>query len=180
MHHQNKGEQARGDESPLFFISKMIKKETILALAQERIDELNRNLFVVELTIDSSNIIHLEIDSETGFVSIDDCIRVSRNIEHNLDRDEQDFELSVSSAGIDKPLRVWKQYPKNVGRTLKVKTNDGRKLEGELIKVEPDNIELGFEELVQVEGKKKKEKVNQVARLGFDDIQEAKIVVSFK
>jgi ribosome maturation factor RimP len=115
-----------------------------------------------------------------GSVSIDDCIRVSRNIEHNLDREEQDFELSVSSAGIDKPLRNWKQYPKNVGRSLKIKTTDGRKLEGKLITVEEKFIEITFEETVQVEGKKKKEKVNQVVQLDFDHIQEAKIVVSFK
>lgn len=151
-----------------------------MALAQERIDELKRDLFVVDLTISSANVIHLEIDSETGSVSIDDCIRVSRNIEHNLDREEQDFELSVSSAGIDKPLRVWKQYPKNVGRSLKIKTADGKKLEGELLKVEKDAIEIGFEEIIKAEGKKKKEKVNQTVRLGFGDIQEAKIVVSFK
>lgn len=158
----------------------MIKKETILALAQERIDELNRDLFIVDLTISSSYVIHLEIDSEKCSVSIDDCIRVSRNIEHNLDREEQDFELSVSSAGLDRPLRVWKQYPKNIGRSLKLKTTDGRKLEGELLKVEADFIEIGFEETLKTEGKKKKEIVNQVIRLDFDHIQEAKVVVSFK
>jgi ribosome maturation factor RimP len=158
----------------------MIKKETIIALAQERIDELNRDLFIVDLNISASNAIQLEIDSETGSVSIDDCIRVSRNIEHNLDREEQDFELSVSSAGIDRPLRVWKQYPKNVGRSLKIKTADGQKLEGTLLKVETEFIEIGFEETIAVEGKKKKEKVNQVVRLDFDHIQEARIVVSFK
>jgi ribosome maturation factor RimP len=169
-----------GTKVPSFLSQKMIKKETILALAQERIDELNRNLFIVDLTISASHVIHLEIDSEVGSVSIDDCIRVSRNIEHNLDREEQDFELSVSSAGIDKPLRNWKQYPKNVGRSLKIKTTDGRKLEGKLITVEEKFIEINFEETVQVEGKKKKEKVNQVVQLDFDHIQEAKIVVSFK
>jgi ribosome maturation factor RimP len=169
-----------GTKVPSFLSQIMIKKETIIALAQERIDELNRDLFIVELSISASNAIQLEIDSETGSVSIDDCIRVSRNIEHNLDREEQDFELSVSSAGIDRPLRVWKQYPKNVGRSLKIKTTDGQKLEGTLLKVETEFIEIGFEETIAVEGKKKKEKVNQVVRLDFDHIQEARIVVSFK
>ena len=169
-----------GTKVPSFLSQIMIKKETIIALAQERIDELNRDLFIVDLNISASNAIQLEIDSETGSVSIDDCIRVSRNIEHNLDREEQDFELSVSSAGIDRPLRVWKQYPKNVGRSLKIKTADGQKLEGTLLKVETEFIEIGFEETIAVEGKKKKEKVNQVVRLDFDHIQEARIVVSFK
>lgn len=169
-----------GTKVPSFLSQIMIKKETIIALAQERIDELNRDLFIVDLSISASNAIHLEIDSESGSVSIDDCIRVSRNIEHNLDREVQDFELSVSSAGLDRPLRVWKQYPKNIGRSLKIKTADGRKLEGELLKVENQFIEIGFEETIAVEGKKKKEKVNQVVQLDFDHIQEAKIVVSFK
>lgn len=158
----------------------MISKERILELAQERIDELNKNLFVVDLTISSRNNIHLEIDSEVGFVSIDDCVRVSRNIEHNLDREVQDFELSVSSAGIDKSLRNKKQYPKNIGRSLKIKTQTGDKFEGELIKVNENSIEISFEEMVPIEGKKKKEKVQRNIELSFEQIQEAKVVISFK
>jgi ribosome maturation factor RimP len=158
----------------------MIAKERILELAQERINELNKNIFVVELSISSRNNIQLEIDSEVGFVTIDDCVRVSRNIEHNLDREEQDFELSVSSAGIDKPLRHWKQYPKNVGRTLKIRTKSGETIEGELIKVEENQIELSFEEVLKLEGKKKKEKIQRTVQLSFEQIQEAKVVISFK
>lgn len=158
----------------------MIAKERILELAQERINELNKNIFVVELSISSRNNIQLEIDSEVGFVTIDDCVRVSRNIEHNLDREEQDFELSVSSAGIDKPLRHWKQYPKNVGRTLKIRTKPGETIEGELTKVEENQIELSFEEVLKLEGKKKKEKIQRTVQLSFEQIQEAKVVISFK
>lgn len=158
----------------------MISKELVLTLAQERIDELDRDLFVVDLKISANNNIQLEIDSAVGFVTVDDCIRVSRNIEHNLDREEQDFELSVSSAGIDKPLRNWKQYPKNVGRSLKIKTKAGEKYVGELTKVEEKNIEISFVEVVQVEGKKKKEKLQRTVSLSFDQIEEAKVVISFK
>ena len=158
----------------------MISKQRILELAQERIDELNKGLFVVDLSISSSNNIHLEIDAEVGFVSIDDCVRVSRNIEHNLDREEQDFELSVSSAGIDKPLRNVRQYPKNVGRSLKVRTSSGEKIEGELTRVSDKAIQISFEEAVKLEGQKKKEKIQRVIELPFDQIQEAKVVISFK
>jgi ribosome maturation factor RimP len=158
----------------------MIKKQLILDLAQERINELDRGLFVVDLSISTANIIRLEIDAEEGSVSIDDCIRVSRNIEHNLDREEQDFELSVSSAGLDKPLRVYKQYPKNIGRTIKVKTKEGEKLEGQLSSVDPEKIEVVFQEVVKIEGKKKKEKIEKRIELPFEQIEEAKIVVSFK
>ena len=158
----------------------MLKKERILELAQERINELNKNIFVVELSISSRNNIQLEIDSEVGFVTIDDCVRVSRNIEHNLDREEEDFELSVSSAGIDKPLRHWRQYPKNIGRTLKVKAKTGESIEGALTKVEETRIALSFEEMHRPEGAKKKEKIQKTVELSFDQIQEPKIVISFK
>jgi ribosome maturation factor RimP len=158
----------------------MINKENIQALAQERIDELNKGIFIVELKIGSNNSISLEIDSEVGFVTIDDCVRVSRNIEHNLDREVEDFELSVSSAGLDKPLRHWKQYPKNVGRTLKVKTKAGETFEGELTKVEEKLIEIIFEEALVIAGKKKKEKVQRALQLSFENLTEVKVVISFK
>lgn len=170
----------RGDESPLFFIQIMIKKETILTLAQERIDELDRGLFVVELSISPSNVIRLEIDAEEHSVSIDDCIRVSRNIEHNLDREEQDFELSVSSAGLDKPLRVYKQYPKNIGRTIHLRTKSSETIEGKLHAVNPEKITLVYQEVSKVDGKKKKEKIEKRIDVPFENIEEAKIVVSFK
>src|SRR5690606_8963013 len=114
-------------------------------------------LFIVDLRISDTNVISLEIDSETGGVSIDDCVRVSRNIEHNLDREEQDFELSVSSAGLDKPLRVLKQYPKNIGRELKVKTVSGDKVEGVLTEADAEGIVLQTSRKERIEGKKKKE-----------------------
>lgn len=158
----------------------MITKENVLNLAQERINELDKGLFVVELSISSGNIIRLEIDSEEGSVSIDDCVRISRNIEHNLDREDQDFELSVSSAGVDKPLRSIKQYPKNIGRGIKVKTTDGNKIEGTLSAVHNEKIDVSFIETLKIEGKKKKEKIERTVSVPFEQIDEAKIVVSFK
>ena len=93
----------------------MLKKKIIEELALERINELDKGLFIVEIAISSNNVIQVELDVEDGNVAINDCVSVSRNIEHNLDREEQDFELSVSSAGLDKPFRVLQQYTKNVG-----------------------------------------------------------------
>ena len=157
-----------------------MNRETIIALAEERIAELDRGLFIVDLSISASNVIFMEIDSEIGSVSIDDCIRVSRNIEHNLDREEQDFELSVSSAGLDKPLRVERQYPKNIGRELKVKTEAGDKLEGELIAADSEGIVLKTERKEKIEGKKKKEVIVEEIPLKYTEIKEAKVVISFK
>ena len=88
-------------------------KNIILQLAQERIDSLDRGLFIVDITISASNVINIELDKEQGGVSIEDCISVSRNVEHNLNREVEDFELNVSSAGMDRPLRHEKQFHKN-------------------------------------------------------------------
>ena len=88
----------RGDlKIPSFFYS-MITKQLVRKLAEERIDELDRGLFIVNISISSSFVIHLELDKTEGYVAIEDCISVSRNVEHNLDRESQDFELHVSSA----------------------------------------------------------------------------------
>ena len=96
----------------------MISKKKVLGLVEERIAELANGLFVVELTISATNVIHVELDKHVGNVSVNDCMSVSRNVEHNLDREEEDFELHVSSAGLDKPFRVPAQFAKNIGKEV--------------------------------------------------------------
>ena len=104
----------------------MIDRKQIEHLVEERIQELDNGLYVVEMTISSTNVIRIEIDKINGGVTVADCVSVSRNVEHNLDREKADFELHVSSAGLDKPFRHINQYIKNVGRTINVQTKDNR------------------------------------------------------
>jgi len=92
----------------------MIDRKEIERLVEERIQELDNGLYVVEMTISSTNVIRIEIDKINGGVTVSDCVSVSRNVEHNLDREKADFELHVSSAGLDKPFRHINQYIKNV------------------------------------------------------------------
>ena len=158
----------------------MLDRAHIIELAEERIAEIDKGLFIVDLHISEANVISLEIDSEIGSVSINDCVRVSRNIEHNLDREEQDFELSVSSAGLDKPLRVTRQYPKNIGRELKVKTESDDKIEGLLTAADEEGIVLQISRKEKIEGKKKKELIVEDIPLKYAQIKEAKVVISFK
>ncbi|MDF3027958.1 MAG: Ribosome maturation factor rimP [Fluviicola sp.] len=158
----------------------MISKQKVKELAEERIKDRDERLFIVELTISSSNVIRLELDKTEGNVSIEDCMSVSRNIEHNLDREDADFELSVSSAGLDKPLRVHAQYVKNIGRDLNVKLKSKEKVTGTLMTVDESGIVLQREEKQAIEGKKKKELVVIENKIAFSDIDEAKIVISFK
>lgn len=158
----------------------MISKELVRKLAQERIDELDRGIFIVEITISSAMAIHLEIDKEEGYVAIDDCVSVSRNVEHNLDREEVDFELEVSSAGIDKPLRVLAQFVKNIGKEVEVLMTTGIKKEGILLEVDENQLVIETTRLEKLEGKKKKETIVEKETIPMSEIKETKIVISFK
>tara|TARA_B100000508_G_scaffold137355_1_gene131614 strand:- start:138086 stop:138574 length:489 start_codon:yes stop_codon:yes gene_type:complete len=158
----------------------MINKKKVTALAQERIDELDKGLYIVEINVSSGNVIQIELDAEEGNVAIEDCVSVSRNVEHNLDRDQQDFELQVSSAGLDKPLRVLQQYKKNIGEEVKVKLEPNGKIQGILKSVNENAITVETTSKERVEGKKKKVTVVKDHELNFDEIKETKIVISFK
>jgi ribosome maturation factor RimP len=158
----------------------MIAKNTIKALAEERIAELDRGIFIVDISISKSNVIKVELDKYEGSIAVEDCVSVSRNIEHNLDREQADFELSVSSAGLDKPLRVLPQYVKNIGRSVELLLNDDQKQEGLLIAADKDQLTIQQEKKVKIEGKKKKELVVEDLVFPMSEIKETKIVISFK
>ena len=158
----------------------MISKSRITELIDERIAELDNGLFVVSLNISPTNVIVVELDKHEGGVSVKDCMSVSRNIEHNLDREEEDFELSVTSAGLDKGLRVFPQYKKNIGREVDVKLEDGTAITGLMIDATPEQITLQTERKERVEGKKKKETIVEDHTFTMDQIKETKIVISFK
>lgn len=159
----------------------MISKSKVEKLIAERIAEHDPNLFVVELNISSSNVITVELDKKGGNVSVEDCIKVSRNIEHNLDREVEDFELSVSSAGLDKGLRVLAQYEKNIGREVKVKRNDGAGMVQGVLKAASDQeIVVETTRKEKIEGKKKKETIVEQVHIPMPEVKETKIVISFK
>ncbi len=158
----------------------MISKSRVTELINERIAELDNGLFVVSLSISSRNSILVELDKHEGGVSVKDCISVSRNIEHNLDREEEDFELSVTSAGLDKGLRVFPQYKKNIGREVDVKLVDGGGIVGTMIDATPDQIVVQTTRKEKIEGKKKKEVIVEDHVLPMNKVKETKIVISFK
>ncbi len=158
----------------------MITKDKITSLAQERIDELNKDLYLVDVIINNGAQIQVEIDSLKGGVAIEDCVSVSRNIEHNLDREVQDFELQVSSPGLDKPFKVLQQYEKNIGRNVKVVFTDFGSIEGLLKEVNANGIILETRKKEKVEGKKKKIEVVEDHIIDFNNIKETKLIISFK
>ncbi len=157
----------------------MITKQLIEQLANDRIEERNLDVFIVDIKISSSNHITVDLDSMSGGVSIKDCVAVSRNIEHNLDREVQDFSLEVASAGLDKPFRVFKQYQKNVGKNVQVRTVDIGKTEGVLKSVTEDEIVVTTKEKKRIEGRKKKEWVEEDITIPMNEIKETKIIITF-
>jgi len=162
--------------SPLFI--NMICKKRVIELIDERFKELDNGLFLVDISISKSNNIKVEIDKHVGGVSVADCMAVSRNVEHNLDREEQDFELHVSSAGIDRPLRIHAQYVKNIGRVVELLLKDGLKLEGVLKSASEKELTIETSEVIKVG--KKKETVVEEKSFAMDEISETKIVITFK
>ncbi|MCC7452997.1 MAG: ribosome assembly cofactor RimP [Crocinitomix sp.] len=158
----------------------MIDKKTILKLAEERIEELNSGIYIVELKIASGNQIFLELDKEVGSIAIEDCMSVSRNIEHNLDREIEDFSLEVSSAGLDQPLRALKQFKKNIGREVKVVTSqNGQKFQGILKAADEEQISVEVKEKRNVEGRKSKVWITEELPFKYNDVKEVKLIISF-
>lgn len=155
----------------------MISKEQIEQIIAPRIDE--EGLFIVEITVSSSNHISVFIDGDKG-VTIDQCIAISRFIEENLNRDEEDYELDVSSAGLDLPLKITRQYIKNIGRLVDIVYKNGQKLTGKLVGANDSGFDVEVERNVQVDGKKRKQLVNEIDNIKYSDIKSTKIVVSFR
>ena len=162
----------------------MITKQIIEQLANERITERELDVYIVDVNIGPSNQIVVELDCLTAGVSIKDCIAVSKNIEQNLDREEQDFSLEVASADISKPFKVLKQYIKNIGKTVEVKplTADNfksGKIEGILKSVTEEEIVVTTREKKRIEGRKKKEWIEEDHTFKINEIKETKIIITF-
>ncbi|HEX4887012.1 MAG TPA: ribosome assembly cofactor RimP [Luteibaculaceae bacterium] len=155
----------------------MISTERVKELIDERI--AGTELFLVELRISAANHIAVEIDGMQG-VSVQDCLSVSRQIEGNLDREIEDYSLEVSSPGLDKPLRMPKQYIKNLGRKVKVMALDGREVEGELVNADDLGFEVSTTEKKKVEGSNKKVLVTESHPFTYDQIKSTHIIISFK
>ena len=154
----------------------MITKELIISLIDEKLKD--EELFLVDLEILPGNIINIELDGMEG-VTIKDCVDFSRQIEHNLDREEEDFSLEVMSAGVSAPLEIPRQYKKNVGRKIKVKTDLGDSVEGELIEANDQGIKISWKEREPKPVGKGKITVQKEVELPYTSIKEAKVMITF-
>lgn len=154
----------------------MIERETVKRLVEEMLDE---KMFIVEITVNERNVINIFVDSYDG-LTIDQCIAISRHVEHSFDREEEDFELQVSSPGLGENFKVKEQYHKYIGREIKVVTESDEKLEGKVLSANNERIVLETSSREIVEGHKKKQLVINQHHLKYDEISSAKAVISFK
>jgi len=152
-------------------------RERVLALLETALEE-NQSLFLLELLISEENRITVILDGDNG-VKVEDCITVSRAIEHNLDREEEDFSLEVMSAGVSEGLTMPRQYRKNIGRKLKVRTKEDQTIEGELTQVDDASITLQWKAREPKPIGKGKVTVEKKAVLSYADIAEAKVMITF-
>jgi ribosome maturation factor RimP len=129
--------------------------------------------FLVEIFIKPVNRIYIFIDGDHG-VKISDCVELSRHIESQYDRETIDFELNVSSSGADQPIRLPRQYLKNIGRSLQVKLSEENMITGKLEAIDEKGITL------ITQGDKKKKTAPETLKLTFEEIVESKVIISFK
>jgi len=169
----------KGTKSPLFlyFILRFKMNQTkVLDLVNEAL-ALNESLYLIDLSISTTNKIQVTVDGDDG-VPLSECIRISRNVEHNFDREEEDFSLEVSTPDIAHPLKVKRQYIKNINRILKIKTSE-QEFEGTLVEADEDKIVLNWKAREPKPIGKGKVTVNKAAIISYKDIKEAKVKIVF-
>ena len=160
-------------KSPILLILNMITKEKIQFLVEE---VLTDDLFIVDITVGVGNQISVSVDSDAG-ISVGECVQISRHVESSLDREIEDFALEVTSPGLSSPLKVLRQYLKNIGREVEVVTKSGEKQKGILKSANSAGFILEF----VVKGKVNGLKVEETKSLtyNFDQIKTVKIIISF-
>ena len=154
----------------------MTFKEKVKELLEQGLAEYP-SLFLIDLNINDANKIVITLDGDNG-VQLQDCINISRSIDNNLDREEVDFALEVASAGVSLPLKLVRQYKKNIGRTLKIKTAS-QTIEALLLEVSDEDITVEWSSREPKKIGKGKETVVHNEKIAYADIQEAIVIIIF-
>lgn len=155
----------------------MIEKKTVCQIVEEWLEE--KDYFLVDVIVSPDDRIVVEIDHAEG-VWIEDCVELSRFIESKLDREEEDYELEVGSAGIGQPFKVFQQYCNHVGSEVEVLTKSGRKLSGVLKEADAEKFVVAVEKKVKEEGAKRPKLMEMDETFRYEDIKYTKYLISFK
>ncbi|HPX76238.1 MAG TPA: ribosome assembly cofactor RimP [Bacteroidales bacterium] len=152
----------------------MIDKKEIEDLCKSTLTETQ---FLVEIKISNNNDIFVTIDDFNG-LEIEECRRISRFIEENLDRDKEDFSIEVSSPGLTNPFKVPEQYQKSLNKEVEVILKTGEKITGTLTTIRDDEIIISYSYFAKMANKK--QQISEISKIKFKDIKSTKSVISFK
>ena len=138
-----------------------------------------RGCFLVDVSVSKDNDITVTIESENGKIELDDCVALSRYFETKFDREVEDYSLTMSSAGLDQPFKVLKQFVKAVGTKVEVQLKGGKKMAALLEAADEESVTLKYSVKEAVEGKKKKELVEHVDRFTMDQVNAVRPFIEF-
>ena len=166
----------RGQKSPILLQKSMITQEQVEQIIHEKID--GTEIFLVAVIMNPGNNIHVHLDTMKG-INIDECVEVSRHIVSRMDKEIEDYNLEVSSPGLDSSFRVKEQYEKNLGKEVEIVKYDGVKIKAKLLSFADDKIEV--EQMVKpAPPDKSKKLVAKIVTVILEDIKTIKSVISFK
>ena len=166
------------DGGPLSFFIKRMNKEQIIQAVETAVQE--RGCFLVEVTVSAANDIEIVIEKEEGVVDWEDCAAIDQVMHQAFDQDVEDYALTVSSAGLDRPFKVLRQYQKALGTQVDVKFKGGKRIVATLTGAEENAVTLKYTALETVEGKKKKEKVEHEDVCPLSEINSVTPYIEFK
>lgn len=155
----------------------MIDKKTLIDLTEAYLQGSPN--YLVDVVLSSGNNITIEIDNDEG-VEIEDCVALSRHLESKFDRESEDFELTVTSAGLTSPFKTLRQYKKFQGKEVEVLSKKGEKLSGILESSDDEGFTIGVTKKVKQEGAKRKVEVTEQIRYAFDEVKHTKYLIRFK
>ena len=155
-----------------------MKKEDIIRAVDAAVAE--RGCFIVDVTVSAANDVEIVLETEEGIVDWNDCAAIDAVMHAAFDQDAEDYSLTVSSAGLDRPFKVYRQFLKAVGSKVDVKFKGGRRLVATLTAATEDTVTLQYTALEAVEGKKKKEKVEHEEVCPLADINSVTPYIDFK
>ena len=155
-----------------------MKKEEIIKAVEAAVSE--RGCFIVDVTVSAANDIEIVLEKEEGIVDWNDCAAIDAVVHAAFDQDAEDYALTVSSAGLDRPFKVYRQFLKAVGSKVDVKFKGGRRLVATLVAATEESVTLQYTALEAVEGKKKKEKVEHEEVCPLADINSVTPYIDFK
>lgn len=154
----------------------MIDKSVIREFSEEFLK--NTSDYLVDVQILPGNNIIVEIDNDEG-VNIENCVKLSRYLESKLDRDSEDFELTVTSTGLTSPFKTVRQYQKYIGKEVEALTKKGEKIKGVLNSANDENFTVTVIKMVKAEGAKKKTQTEENLSFSYDEVKYTKYLIRF-